>query len=202
MKYDRTARADVYQEADFRLPRVNLFRGMMVKRRREDKTHFPMTVQPPNHTVVSGPTEKCTVTVWAGDEKGTAQKHLIFVFRTDCVCGSGQLQTKQRREWWEDQSQECVCRNHLDGSVQYFKGTQSTREGFHWPEFTSTYSQCQTSSGTVGLNNSIHLSLWSTTVACFQQGTSPRKSFSAAGFGLNGLQLKCWGAIIHGTKVN
>lgn len=73
-------------------------------------------------------------------------------------------ETKQRQECQEVQSQERVCRNRLNGSVQYFKSTQSTREGFHWPQITSTYSQSQPSSGTVELNTSTDLSLLSTTL--------------------------------------
>lgn len=55
MKYDRTSVADVYEEADFRLPRINLFRRTTVKCEKEEKTNFPMTVQSPNHKAVSGP---------------------------------------------------------------------------------------------------------------------------------------------------
>lgn len=59
MKYQWTSRVDVYDEADWRLPRVNLFRGRTVKCGREENK-FSHDRPAPNHTTVSGASLRVT----------------------------------------------------------------------------------------------------------------------------------------------
>lgn len=125
----RLSIAHVYYEPGFRLPRVNLFRGMTVNCGREENT-FSHDNTVPNHTTASGLSFQVTS---LQQRSGTGMKgngieasnfcvpHCLCLRLCNwspCVLSSEVKwlqkqhgQTQQRQEWHEGPSQERMCQN-------------------------------------------------------------------------------------------
>lgn len=157
-----------------------------------------MTVQPPNHTAVSGPSLRLTSAQWrSGPEMKRDLRRSVQLLRSALTVSEAQelglmhlcqvrlnnyrhgrdRQNKERSGRKSRAKSVCVCWNRLNGSVQDFKSTQSPREGFHWPQITSTYSQPQTSSGTVELTTSTVLIINNTVCPVLTEEGHPEKAF-------------------------
>lgn len=76
--------------------------------------------------------------------------------------------------------------------------TQSTREGFHWPQITATLSQSQTSSGTVELKNLHWLVLIINNTVCpafTEEGQPEKKKLFCSP--VSGWKSSSWSAEVH-----